>query len=363
MAYQIFISYRRYGGEALAYLINSKLSSSGYSVFYDIESLSSGKFNTKILEIMDTCNDVIVILPPNALDRCVNEDDWLRLEITYALKKGKNLVPVMMNGFSWPDNMPEEIQDLKNYNGVFVAFDFFDGVISRILQKLVTNVNAVSQIEHNNSVKHMLLWGDFDIAILEKIVKKLQLPSEYYIDILGDAVELLSKNLGEIETIILIITDCTKLSNNPYALQRINETLVEYVRQGGRLICTHDVIYRRTRNEALQEMFGCKIVEFHQAEAVTYIKNKDNDRLSIFDSLPDQFTLHDAEICWGDVAPDVDVHFSAEDGIPLVFSREYGKGVCIYMNSGEFKETLPRSILKPEKEFIQLLQCAIKFSY
>ena len=44
LAYQIFISYRRSGGEALAYLLNEKLSALGYKVFYDIESLSSGRF-------------------------------------------------------------------------------------------------------------------------------------------------------------------------------------------------------------------------------------------------------------------------------------------------------------------------------
>ena len=48
--------------------------------------------------------------------------------------------------------------------------------------------------------------------------------------------------------------------------------------------------------------------------------------------------LHDAEICWGKVAEDVDVYFETESGIPLVFSREYGNGLCIFLNSGDFKD-------------------------
>ena len=68
-----------------------KLSALGYKVFYDIESLSSGKFNAKLLEVIDECNDVLVILPPNSLERCVNEDDWLRLEVAYAIRQGKIL--------------------------------------------------------------------------------------------------------------------------------------------------------------------------------------------------------------------------------------------------------------------------------
>ena len=34
MSYQIFISYRRIGGEALAYLLKEKLQAAGYSVFF-----------------------------------------------------------------------------------------------------------------------------------------------------------------------------------------------------------------------------------------------------------------------------------------------------------------------------------------
>ena len=110
----------------------------GYKVFYDIESLSSGKFNAKLLEVIDECNDVLVILPPNSLERCVNEDDWLRLEVAYAIRQGKNIIPIMMKGFEWGKNIPEDIKELKNYNGVIVTFDFFEGVLARII-KYLTN--------------------------------------------------------------------------------------------------------------------------------------------------------------------------------------------------------------------------------
>ena len=52
----IFISYRRKGGEWFAYVIYLKLTDLGYSCFFDKESLRQ---------------DFILILPPHALDRCV----------------------------------------------------------------------------------------------------------------------------------------------------------------------------------------------------------------------------------------------------------------------------------------------------
>ena len=47
MKYDIFISYRRDGGDTLAQLIYDRLTDRGYSVFLDIESLRSGEIQRK----------------------------------------------------------------------------------------------------------------------------------------------------------------------------------------------------------------------------------------------------------------------------------------------------------------------------
>ena len=46
--YHIFISYRRDGGDVMARLLYEVFSYKGYRVFYDNESLSSGRFDKKI---------------------------------------------------------------------------------------------------------------------------------------------------------------------------------------------------------------------------------------------------------------------------------------------------------------------------
>lgn len=365
MSYQVFLSYRRNGGEALAFLINERLSAAGYQVFYDLESLTSGKFNTKLFDVIDVCNDVLLILPPNALDRCCNEDDWVRLEIEYALKTGKNVIPIMMKGFIWPEELPRSIRDIKNYNGVEVSFEFFDGVMKKIIKCMQSSsIRINSSCIENKEIKHILFWGDFDHAILEKIVKKMDMEKQYMIEILEDPIMVLSKNLNEIYAIALIVTDCTKFSANMFANQRMNEALVEYVRRGGKLIAAHDVIYRRTKNIQLQDMYGCKIDRFQQTDIVKYVKTTDCQMSGAFASLPDVFELHDAEVCWGKLADDVDIYFETPDGIPLVFSREYGNGICIYFNSGDFKDNPPKSILKPETNFLNILkECILLNSY
>lgn len=308
--------------------------------------------------------DVIVVLPPGALDRCTDENDWVRMEIAYALKQKKNLVPVMMNGFFWPENMPEDIADLKNYNGLTVTFEFFEGFIEKLQKDLVVNSHGKEIVSGaEKELKHVLVWADFDRGCISKIINKMDLDASYYLEILDDPVEILSKNLNAIDSIILLITDVTKLSNNDFVLDRINLALAEYVENGGKLIGAHDIIYRRTRNDKLQEIFGCRISSFKQQKDVKYIKTDLCGENGVFTSLPDEFTLTDEEICWGPVAPDVDVFFETEDEIPLVFGREYGRGICLWLNPGDFKDYPSKSILKPQSNFILLLKEMLAFEY
>ncbi len=154
--YQIFISYRRDGGEFLAGRIADQFTSFGYKVFYDIESMRSGAFNTQILDAIDMCEDMILVLPQNGLDRCINEDDWVRQELAFALKHNKNIIPVMMQGFEFPQNLPDDIKDVRFMQGVSASSEFFDasmkrirGLLKSIPQTGTGNNNVISVDLHN----------------------------------------------------------------------------------------------------------------------------------------------------------------------------------------------------------------------
>ncbi len=118
--YDIFISYRREGGLEMAYSIYQSLLNSGYSVFIDLEQLNSGQFNKKLLNVIENCKDFIMVLPPKALERCTDEEDWVRKELEHALLHQKNIIPIMLRGFDWPEkeSLPESIRELPNYNGI-----------------------------------------------------------------------------------------------------------------------------------------------------------------------------------------------------------------------------------------------------
>ena len=138
MKYDVFISYRRDGGDTLSQLIYDRLTHRGYRVFLDIESLNAGKFNEKLLEVIEECKDMIIVLPPKGMDRCQNKGDWVFRELEHGIKHKKNIVPVLMKGFEWPDNIPEEIADIQNYNGIIDNKDYFDAVIDKLTTLLIS---------------------------------------------------------------------------------------------------------------------------------------------------------------------------------------------------------------------------------
>lgn len=139
MAAQIFISYRREGGDMAAKLICEALKNRGYSVFYDYDALKGGPFDTNLITAIQSCNDFVLVLPPHALDRCINnEQDWVRQEIYHALQNRKNIIPVMLNGFDFPETLPDDINEVRRYNGVRFLMDYFDAVIDKIIERLVS---------------------------------------------------------------------------------------------------------------------------------------------------------------------------------------------------------------------------------
>lgn len=103
-----------------------------------MESLRSGDFNTKLYSVIEECTDFILILSPDALNRCQNEDDWVRREVEYALERGKNIIPVMLRGFEFPGNLPPSLEQLRFKNGIPASTEFFEAFI----QKLQTFLRA-----------------------------------------------------------------------------------------------------------------------------------------------------------------------------------------------------------------------------
>ncbi len=122
----IFISYRREGGGDFCGRLFDRLTAEHYTAFYDKESLTLGKFNEQIYKKIAACNNFVLILPRGGLDRCVNDDDWVRKEIRKAIELNKNVIPIFLKGFEYPEKIPDDIATVKDYQGIV-----YDSSISR----------------------------------------------------------------------------------------------------------------------------------------------------------------------------------------------------------------------------------------
>jgi len=132
MKYDVFVSYRR-SDAFTANLVAEKLKNLGYSVFFDVETLRSGNFNTQLYDVIKGCKDFVLVLPPNALDRCISEEDWIRKEVCHAMDCNKNIIPVLLSGFNWPDPMPKGMEQLKFYQAITASdAEYFDMSIKKL---------------------------------------------------------------------------------------------------------------------------------------------------------------------------------------------------------------------------------------
>lgn len=154
--YDIFISYRREGGESAAQTIYDRLTEIGYHVFLDRESLNSGDFDTRIYSVIDQCRDFLVILSPDALTRCQDAGDWVRREAEYALLKEKNVIPVMMKGFTFPETLPPSLSALPSKNGILLNYDFFDAFLTKLESFLKASPDFLHSIRRNRLVHKTL---------------------------------------------------------------------------------------------------------------------------------------------------------------------------------------------------------------
>lgn len=141
MAYDIFISYRRKGaGAGVAGELQSKLENRGYKVFLDVDEMASGQFPVQIDQAIDGCKDFLLVLAPGTLDRCNDEEDWVRHEIVKAEDLDKNLIGIMLPGFIMPEaeDLPEPLQGLPTKQVFLWSHEYRVASFEKIEENLVS---------------------------------------------------------------------------------------------------------------------------------------------------------------------------------------------------------------------------------
>ncbi len=143
-SYDIFLSYRREGGFETSKHLYDLLTRDGYSVSFDIDTLRNGDFDVQLLSRIDICKDFIIILNKDVFTRTIDpktkrQDDWVRVELAYALQKNKNIIPVMLKGFDPAvfEMLPKELLGIKTKNAPSYSTDYFDSFYEKLKEQFL----------------------------------------------------------------------------------------------------------------------------------------------------------------------------------------------------------------------------------
>ena len=139
MIYDIFISYKR-KSLATANNLYYRLTTRGYSTFFDLEEMRRDNFNVQLLNYIENAKDVFVLLEEGSLDACKQgnwEDDWFCKEIAHALKTKRNIIPILIGDYKMPKQefFPDELQELSLKNAPEFSFSYFEEYLNKLIEK------------------------------------------------------------------------------------------------------------------------------------------------------------------------------------------------------------------------------------
>jgi uncharacterized protein involved in tolerance to divalent cations len=141
--YENFISYRRNITESvlLVQKIYDELNKRGYDTFCDVHSLNSGQYGNEIFDIISRCTNFIIVLTSNTFDGDVDENDWMYKEYSQAIRNKKNIIPIFINKEEVLLKLPNNLQELKSYNGIEFNIDYSDGFLQILCDRFLLKDN------------------------------------------------------------------------------------------------------------------------------------------------------------------------------------------------------------------------------
>ncbi len=151
---KIFISYRREDTSGESGRLKDKLEQifGQENIFYDVETLEAGlNFDESIAKALSESKVLLAMIGPHWLKvtdpkgtlRLQKEDDWVRKEISEALKRDLRVIPILVNGADMPDReeLPEELKELSLKHAQELTssrWNYDVGELTKVLEKLIS---------------------------------------------------------------------------------------------------------------------------------------------------------------------------------------------------------------------------------
>lgn len=150
---KIFISYRREDTSGESGRLKDKLEQvfGQENIFYDVETLEAGlNFDESIAKALGESKVLLAMIGPHWLKvtdskgviRLHKSIDWVRKEISEALKRNLRVIPVLVNGADMPDpdDLPEDLKGLSLKHAQELSssrWQYDVGELTTVLEKII----------------------------------------------------------------------------------------------------------------------------------------------------------------------------------------------------------------------------------
>ncbi|HBX69167.1 MAG TPA: hypothetical protein DEH25_07245, partial [Chloroflexi bacterium] len=168
---KIFISYRRSDTEGYAGRIFDRLGAhfGRQNIFMDVDTIQPGEnFVEAIESAVSSCDVLIALIGDEWLTitdedgkrRLENPHDFVRVEITAALKRGIRVIPVLLAGTEMPKarELPNDLQLMTELNAPEIRHGSFDAGIEKLLQAIEMCLREIDAQQQAAIVKRIPTW-------------------------------------------------------------------------------------------------------------------------------------------------------------------------------------------------------------
>ena len=235
---KIFVSYRRQdaSGEAGRLVDHLQEIYGDDSVFLDVETIEAGlDFVQAIDKALNSCKILIALIGPhwaNIKDsegnpRLFHEGDFIRIEISAALKRDIRVIPVLVNGavMPSPDQLPEDLQALTRRHAHELSSsrwkydcDQLVAVLNKIVEpKPIKKEEKLKPIPPKKSwLAQNYLWILGGLVCLIIVILMLETPEDTYQDPYQDPIGLTEEPEEEPQSPAVSTEDLQEIrDNNP----------------------------------------------------------------------------------------------------------------------------------------------------
>ena len=183
----VFISYRRQDVQSAAGRLADSLERrfGKAQIFRDIETIQPGvDFVEAIETALSSCSALLVVIGPrwaNCVDeadrpRLKNANDWIRIEIATALRRGIRVIPVLVEGAPPPDeaDLPDDLKPLARRQALTVAderWDYDMGQLAAALESVGVHAASVQAPPVHTVPTHVPLVGGMSEQARQPVVR------------------------------------------------------------------------------------------------------------------------------------------------------------------------------------------------